>query len=76
MRLASKNVLNKYEPHSSLSLCRTCEARAPIERHGLHAFGEYDLIDGACGREGEKREKEKMRNEEACAAGLKTYLIK
>ena len=50
-------------------ISRTCEARAAAEVHGLHAFGEYDLVDSTCGREGDEREKEKVRNEEACAAG-------
>ena len=51
-----KNVLNKYEPHSFLTLSRTCEARAAVEVHGLHAFGEHDLVDGTCGREGQRVE--------------------
>ena len=59
----------------TLSLSRTCEATAVREGHGLHAFGKYDLVDSACGREGDEREKDKVRNEEACAAGLKTYLM-
>ena len=37
-----------------LTLSRTCEAVAVAEVHGLHSFGEYDLIDSACGREGER----------------------
>ena len=52
-----------------LTLSRTCEALADREVHGLHAFGEHDLVDGTCGREGEERKKDKVRNEEACAAG-------
>ena len=59
-----------------LTLSRTCEALAALEVHGLHSFGEHELVDGACGREGGERGKDKMMNEEACAAGLKTYLIK
>ena len=38
---------------------RTCEATARIEAHALHAFGEYDLVDGTCRSEGEVRGKEK-----------------
>ena len=56
-----------------LTVSRTCEAIALLEVHGLHAFGEHDLVDGTCGREGDEKEKEKVRNEEACAAGRKTY---
>ena len=41
----------------------------------MHAFGEHDLVDGTCGREGEEREKEKMRNEEARAADRQKLLI-
>ena len=67
VRLNLINELNKYEPHSSLTR-RTCEALAVSEVHTLHAFGEHDLVDGACGREGEEREKDKVRDEEACAA--------
>ena len=44
-----------------------------MEVHTLHAFGEHDLVDSTCEREGKEREKEKMRNEEESAAGLKTY---
>jgi len=68
-----QNVLNKYDHHSS-STCRTCEARALTEIHCLHALGEHDLVDSTCGREGKEREKYKVRNEEARAAGrLKPY---
>ena len=49
---------------------------AVIEVHFLHAVGEHELVDGTCGREGKTRGKDTVRNEEACAAGLKTYLIK
>ena len=38
-----------------------------MEVHALHAFGEHDLVDGTCGREGEEREKDKVGNEEARA---------
>ena len=50
-----------------LTLSRTCEARAVLEVHGLHTLGEHDLVDGTCGREGEKRKKDETRNEEAHA---------
>jgi hypothetical protein len=40
-----QNVLNKYDHHSSLTLCRTCDARAQGEVHALHAHGEHDLVD-------------------------------
>jgi hypothetical protein len=43
-----------------------------MEVHTLHAFGEHDLVDSTCGREGEETEKENMRNKETSAAGLKT----
>ena len=33
------------------TLSRTCEVEALREVHGLHAFGEHDLVDGTCGRE-------------------------
>ena len=52
-----------------LTLSRTCEAIAEAEVHLLHAHGEHDLVDSACGREGKEREKEEVRNEETCAAG-------
>ena len=63
------NLLNKYDNVQGafltithpLNLSRTCEALAVAEVHGLHAFGEYDLVDGPCGREGEER---KRRREE------------
>ena len=48
-------------------LSRTYEAPAVIEVHGLHALGEHDLVDLACGREDKERERE-MRNEETRAA--------
>ena len=68
VRLASK-LFNKYEPHSSLTLSRTCDALAPIEVDTLHAFGKHDLVDGTFGWKGGVREKDKMRNKEARAAG-------
>ena len=37
-----------------------------MEVNGLHALGEQELVDGTCEREGKEREKDKMRNEEAC----------
>jgi hypothetical protein len=55
------------------TLCRTCEVIAVLEVHALHALGEHDLVDITCRWEGEERKKEKMRNEESRAAGLKTY---
>ena len=51
-------ILNSYP-----TLSRTCEALALIEVHGLHAFGEHDLVDSACGWEGEVRKKDKVRSE-------------
>ena len=79
MRLASKP-FNKYEPHSlythSLTLSRTCEAPAVVEVNTLHAFRELDLVDSTCGWEGEEREKDKMRIEEASAAGRQNVLNK
>jgi hypothetical protein len=36
----------------------TCEATAEAEVHGLHALGEHDLVDLACGREDKERERE------------------
>ena len=63
--------MNLTHPNSQ-PLSRTCEARAPSEVHGLHALGEHDLVDSTCRWEGEEMEKEKMRNEETHAAGLKT----
>ena len=41
--------------HSSLSLSRTVEAVARPEIHGLHAFGEQDLVNGTCERKGKQR---------------------
>ena len=58
--------------HSNLS--RTCDAVAVVEVHTLHALGEHDLVDSTCEREGEEREKETMRNEEASAAGRQNAL--
>ena len=59
-----------------LTLSRTGEARAPLEVHGLHAHGEHDLVDSACEREGEVRERNTVRNEGGRAAGLKKLLNK
>ena len=42
---------------------------ALLEVHALHAFGEHDLVDSACGWKGKVREKNKVRNEEGRAAG-------
>ena len=53
-------------------LGRTCEVAAVAEVHGLHAFGEQELVNSTCGREGGEREKDTVRKEEA-SAGLKTY---
>ena len=55
-----------------LTLSRTCEALAEAEVYALHTPGKHDLVDLACEGEGKERKKEKMRNEEARAAGLKT----
>ena len=52
-----------------LILSRTCEALARTKVHGLHAVREHDLVNSTCGWESEGREKDKMRNEEAHAAG-------
>jgi hypothetical protein len=35
-----------------------CEAPALVEVHALHALGEHDLVDLACGREDKERERE------------------
>ena len=75
LRLASK-LFNKYEPHSSETLSRTCDALAVGEVHTLHAVGEHDLTDITCGWEGEERKKDKMRIEEARAAGRQNVLNK
>ena len=45
-----------------LTISRTCEAMAPIERHVLHSVGEQELVDGTCGRE--REEGGKYTNEE------------
>ena len=45
-----------------LTLSRTCEATAAGEV--LHAVRKHDLVDSACGKEGEEREKDKVRSEE------------
>ena len=47
------------EPHSSLTLSRTCDVLAVAEVHVLHSFGEHDLVDGTCEREGEEKRKDK-----------------
>ena len=57
----------------TLTLSRTCEGLAAAEVHFLHAFGEHDLVDGTCRREGEVRKRNTVRNEGGRAAGLKTY---
>jgi hypothetical protein len=50
------NLFNNYNHHSSSnSHSRTCEAIAAVEVHSLHAFGEHDLVDSTCGREGKKK---------------------
>jgi hypothetical protein len=56
-------------------LSRTCDAPAEHEVHGLHAHGKVHLPDIPCekGRMEGRKKMDKMRNEEACAAGLKTY---
>ena len=54
----------------TLTLSRTGEARAPLEVHGLHAFGEHDLVDSTCGKKG------KVRNEEAVRLNRKNLLNK
>ena len=59
-----------------LTVSRTCDALAVVEVHGLHAVGEHDLADVTCGREGDEREREKVRNEEASAAGRQNVLNK
>jgi hypothetical protein len=41
-------VLNKYEPHSSLTLSLTFEAIAVAEVHALHAHGKFHLPDIPC----------------------------
>ena len=71
MRLSRQKVLNLI-PYSQLTL----EAIAVGEVHVLHALGEHDLVDSTCGREGEEREKDKVRNEEARAAGRQNVLNK
>ena len=69
----TNNIQGTSDPHSSLILSRTCEALAAAEVHLLHALGEHDLVDGTCGREGEEREKDEVRNEGRRAADRKTY---
>ena len=59
-----------------LTISRTFEATARLEVHGLHALGEHDLTDITCGWEDEERKKNKMRNEEARAAGRRNVLNK
>ena len=61
-------------PSLILTVSRTCEASAAAEVHTLHSFGEHDLVDSACEREGEEREKDKTRNEEACAAESQKHI--
>ena len=60
----------------TLTLSRTCEARAPHEVHGLHSIGEHDLADVTCEREGDERGKEKVRNEGRTAAARINHLNK
>ena len=45
------NVLNKYEPHSSLTPSLTFEATAVAEVHALHAHGKFQLPDIPCEKE-------------------------
>ena len=40
----------------TLTRSRTCEAIARPEVHAPHAFGEYELVDSACGKAKEERE--------------------
>jgi hypothetical protein len=40
-----------------LTLGLTGDAPAALEVHALHGLGEHELVDGACGREGEERGK-------------------
>ena len=71
MRLASKpikkynNVQGTFLTITRPELGRTCEALAEVEVHGLHSFGECELVDSACGREGEER-KGKSEEERTC----------
>ena len=51
-----------------LTLSRTCATHAAAEGHVIHAFGEYDLVEGTCEREGEMRERKTVRNEGRSAA--------
>ena len=62
-------------PSLILTFGRTCEVIAVIEVHFLHALGKHELVDGACGKEGEKKEKDKMRNE-GCTAAAPQVQIK
>ena len=64
-----------YEPQSSFNE-RTCEADALVEVHALHALGKHELVDGACGKEGEEREKNKVRKEDTSAADPQETLFK
>ena len=51
-----QNVLNKYDNHSSpITLSRTCDARAAVDVHFLHALGEHKFTDVTCGRGKAKR---------------------
>jgi hypothetical protein len=59
-----------------LTVSRTCDALAAPEGHTLHAVGERELVDGACERKGEEREKEKVRKEEVRASGRQNVLNK
>ena len=49
-----KNVLNNMNLTHLLTLSRTFQALAEAEVHGLHSFGEHNLVDSTCGREGER----------------------
>ena len=40
-----------------LTLSRTCEALTEHKVHFLHALGEHELVDGTCGREGQREGK-------------------
>jgi hypothetical protein len=49
-----------------VTLSRTGEALAVAEVHGLHSFGEQELVDSACERGGEEREKDTLRKRVGC----------
>ena len=58
--IGRQTIFNNYEPlynpHSSRR-SRTCESMARPEGHALHALGEHELVDSACGRKGGERGK-------------------